>query len=109
VKSLPTKYFGPSGLPCVFASDDSGTPLVGYLKKHGEHKFIVTDGTITKIVNLVQTSEDVADYTTHLPPNKFTILLQALGGPVEHVRKIAYDHCSTIDGTNDFMVLSLPF
>lgn len=98
MKSLPTKFFGPSGIPCVFSVDDSGNTVIGYLHKQlSNYSFIVTDGTTTKKAHFVQNPEDVVDLT-HLPNNSFTITITPFGQDVEHISYLTYDKCKTIEG-----------
>jgi hypothetical protein len=59
MKSLPVKYFGPEGLPCVFDVDGNGTPAIGYLKKQiSNYYFIVTDGD-NEIFNIIAIGRNV--------------------------------------------------
>jgi hypothetical protein len=99
VKSLPNKFFGPSGIPCVFAIDDAGGTAIGYfLKQLSDIKFIATDGAVTKIVHLAQTLSDVADLT-NMASGLCTVLVAALGGPTEHVKRITEYRCASLEGS----------
>ena len=96
MKSLPTKFFGSSGIPCLFANSE-GTPIVGYLHRQlGDYRFMVTDGSQILTCFLCQTSEQVASYTSSLPVGYFTILVGLEDGPIEFIRKITADRCVTI-------------
>lgn len=95
MKSLPQKFFGPSGVPCVFATN-LGTTVVGYfLKQLSDVRFIATDGTHKAVVTLAQTMEQVADITS-LPPGTCTILIQTLNGPTENIKRVSEYQCTTV-------------
>ena len=98
MRPLPPKFLGPSGLPCVFAVDDSGTTAIGYfIKQLGPFKFIATNGTVTKAVSLAQNPSDVADIN-NMPPGTCTIFVEQYGGSPENIRRITEYRCSTTQG-----------
>lgn len=96
MKALPPKFFGPSGVPCVFATS-AGTTVVGYFTKQiSAFRFIATDGAgHTAVVTLAQLQSQVDD-VTNLPPSTCTILVQTLNGPTENISRISEYQCTTI-------------
>lgn len=97
---LPPKYFGTHGLPCRFTTDDdTGATSVGYLVKQiSTKRFIVSDGSTTRIAALAQTADAVADPNNY-PPATVSIYLSLMGGGTEHICYITTSRCSTIEGT----------
>jgi hypothetical protein len=99
MKGLPQKFFGPSGLPCVFSIDKLGNTSVGYIVKQlGTKSFLVTDGSASKFVRLAQTPIEVESYLSFLPPGIFTILVETFNGSIENVKNITEFKCATIQG-----------
>src|SRR3569833_1472210 len=95
MRPLPPKFFGPSGIPCVFAVDDAGNTAIGYfIQQLGLYKFRATNGTVTKIVQLAQRAEDVVDLN-HMPPGTCTILVEQYGGSPQNIRHITGTRCFT--------------
>ena len=101
MKSLPVKYFGPSGLPILFAIDESGTTAVGYLiKQVGVGRFWVTTGEGPHVeASLAQTSADVSN-RNNMPFGTCTLLMQLVDGEPENVARITAYRCSTVQGNN---------
>ena len=99
MRPLPSKFFGPSGLPCLLTIDGDGNTAVGYfVKQLGARRFVATvDGDTTFVVVLAQTSEDVASMSV-MPVGTCTILVTQYGGSAENVRQITEYRCSTIQG-----------
>lgn len=98
MKGLPTKYFGPNGIPCLFATDKSGNISVGYfVKQLGTFKFVASNGDVTMPVRLAQTSSEMAN----LPFGLCTILVTALDEPTENIKYIVATRCTTVQG-NDY-------
>lgn len=101
MRPLPPKFFGPSGLPCVFTLDDeTGATAVGYLVKQvGTRRFVVSDGSVRRTVTLTRDLDDVADLTS-FPPATCTILITLLDDTVEHIQYLTEFRCVTIQGTS---------
>ena len=101
MKSLPPRFFGPEGLPCIFTTDDdSGATAVGYLVRQiGTKRFIVSNGSITRTVKLAQTSDDVSNDNNY-PPATFSILLTLFDSTVEHISYLTASRCTTIEGSS---------
>jgi hypothetical protein len=100
MKSLPSRCFGPGGIPCIFTVDDeSGATSVGYLVRQVQTKrFIVSNGTTTRTVQLAQIIDDVADNNNY-PPATFSILLTLDDDSVEHISYLTATRCTTIQGS----------
>ena len=100
MRSLPSKYFGPSGLPCLFTVDDvTGETSVGHLVKQiSQYRYIVSDGTTTRLAYLAQKPEDIANPNA-FPPETFTIFLTLADGSVEQIKQISEFKCGTVQGT----------
>lgn len=95
--ALPPKLLGSSGLPCIFASDDSGTAAVGYvLKQLGTSRFQVTNGSVTKTCILTQTQADINGLPGQLAPGTCTFALW-FNDNTEYVKYITETRCTTID------------
>lgn len=101
MKSLPVKYFGPSGLPVLFAVDESGTTAVGYLiKQVAADRFHVTTGDGSYVVaELATTLDQIAD-RNNMPFGTCTFLMGLLEGVQENVCRITAYRCSTVQGNN---------
>ena len=98
---LPPRFFGPSGLPCIFTIDDeSGATTVGYLVKQVQTKrFIVSDGSTTRTTKLAQTSDEVSNPNNY-PPATCSILLTLEDSSVEHITYLTSCRCSTVEGSS---------
>jgi hypothetical protein len=95
---LPKRFFGESGIPCVFAVDDAGNTAIGwFIKQLGSYKFRATNGSVTKVVQLAQRADDVADLN-HMPPGTCTILVEQFNGSPENIRHITETRCLTVQG-----------
>lgn len=100
MRSLPQRYFGPSGLPCIFTIDDeTGATSIGYLVKQvSTNKYMVSDGTITRLCRFPTTLEQVSDLN-NFPPATFTIELTMFDDSLEYIFEISETRCSTLQGT----------
>jgi hypothetical protein len=99
MRPLPPRFFGPSGIPCIFTiDDDSGATAVGYLVKQVQtRKFVVSDGSTTRTTMLAQTSDEISDPNNY-PPATCSILLTLLDSTVEHINYLTEFRCSTVEG-----------
>lgn len=97
--SINSHFFGPSGIPCLFAADDDGNTEVGYITKQvGTRRYVVTNGVVTKTCTLARLESDVASEAT-MPVGLCTFLLSAFESlVVEHVHYLTATRCSTIEG-----------
>jgi hypothetical protein len=101
MRPLPPRFFGPDGLHCIFTvDDDSGATAVGYLVKQVQTKrFIVSNGSTTRITKLAQTADAVSNPNNY-PPATCSILLTLSDSSVEHITYLTATRCSTIEGSS---------
>ena len=85
----------------MFTADDtSGATSAGYLVKQlSLNRYIVSNGTLTRAVKLAQSLADVSNISQFAPAT-LTIFLTLADESIEHVRYIAGNRCTTIEGTN---------
>jgi hypothetical protein len=87
--------FGVHGIKVSFYND---TDVVdGYiLEEPGSSEFVVTDGTVTKTVQLAETMAIVNDLASH--PTYCTIVVTPHNGSPEHVARIWAYRLRTVEG-----------
>lgn len=99
MRPLSTKLLGSNGISCVF-SNGQGSSNTGYFTKQlGTHKFVATDGTISKTVTLAQSADEVADLAA-LSAGLCTITCTSPTGQTEHIRYLTSKRCVTVEGNS---------